>query len=581
MPRWDATLIRLRPHGLAGGLRRDRWIPVRWHVDVRTIERSGRLAAEQLQRTHQFRPQDLDRARDACFTRGSEAVRVCAPDEDRACPKTQRLGDVAAAPDAAVDKHFCLSVHRLEHFRQRAQRRRYAIELAAAVIRHHEGLRAGRDRLPRVFTGVHALDDDGALPEVANPPKIRPGHDRLRQGGADVRISHRAFRQDDVWKVHQPAVRQEAGEPARPRQHLRHERQLFPERSADQFLDTVANVALALSGDRGIDGEDQRRESRRLRSGNAGGRDVPSADEIHLIPGRSARRRSDVLEPASGQRGQDVGRPGGAGSFRRCDFATRIEQPAAADGREQERQVEGGAQHGRPQIRAGCRDGAARPEREARERQAVLPQRDLVICAAVDVVEREPWETALREAAQVRDVDDARGGYRSRHLCAILLKTGGTPMLARRRMLGTTLFGGLLGSAIPASLAARSRTAAEAEAGHSEQGTKMSDSQVTRIVDALKDVSRAVEAPHGAFVETMPIRQKQMDYLKATNKFPDFIDVGLDVWFAIHDWHIKHLQQPVLGRDANGRYTISVMGTQLVMRPDLVPTFISAPYDSR
>jgi hypothetical protein len=154
-------------------------------------------------------------------------------------------------------------------------------------------------------------------------------------------------------------------------------------------------------------------------------------------------------------------------------------------------------------------------------------------------------------------------------------------MLARRRMLGTTLFGGLLGSAIPASLSARSRTAADAEAAHSEQGTQMSDSQVTKIVDALKDVSRAIEAPPGAFVEILPIRQKQMDYLRSTNKFPDFIDVGLDVWFAVHDWHVKHLQQPALGRDASGRYTISLMGTQLVMRPDLVPTFVSAPYDSR
>jgi hypothetical protein len=163
-------------------------------------------------------------------------------------------------------------------------------------------------------------------------------------------------------------------------------------------------------------------------------------------------------------------------------------------------------------------------------------------------------------------------------------------MLARRRMLGTTLFGGLLGAAIPApeartwgpaSLSRRSHTAPEAEAGPAEQGAQMSDSQVTKIVDALKDVSRAIEGPHGAFVEIMPIRQKQMDYLKSTNKFPDFIDVGLDVWFAIHDWHVKHLQQPVLGRDASGRYTIAVMGTQLVMRPDLVPTFISAPYDSR
>jgi hypothetical protein len=154
-------------------------------------------------------------------------------------------------------------------------------------------------------------------------------------------------------------------------------------------------------------------------------------------------------------------------------------------------------------------------------------------------------------------------------------------MLARRRMLGTTLFGGLLGSAIPVSLSARSGTAAEAEAGPSEQGTQMSDSQVTKIVDALKDVSRAIQAPPGAFVEILPIRQKQLDFLRSTNKFPDFIDVGLDVWFAVHDWHVRHLQPPALGRDANGRYTISVMGTQLVMRPDLVPTFISAPYDSR
>jgi hypothetical protein len=154
-------------------------------------------------------------------------------------------------------------------------------------------------------------------------------------------------------------------------------------------------------------------------------------------------------------------------------------------------------------------------------------------------------------------------------------------MLARRRMLGTTLFGGLLGSAIPASLSARSRTAAEAEAGPAEQSNQASERHLTEIADALKDIRKAIEASQGGFVEILPIRQKQMDYLKATNKFPDYIDVGLDVWFAVHDWHIKHLQQPALGRDANGRYTMSVMGTQLVMRPDLVPTFISAPYDNR
>ena len=140
-------------------------------------------------------------------------------------------------------------------------------------------------------------------------------------------------------------------------------------------------------------------------------------------------------------------------------------------------------------------------------------------------------------------------------------------MLARRRMLGTTLFGGFLGAAIPASPA-------------SEQNAQTSDRQMMEVVDALKEIKKSLDSPQ-SFTEIAGIRQKQVDYLKATNKFPDFIDVGLDVWFAVHDWHIKHLQQLVLGRDGSGRYTITLMSTQLVMRPDLVSTFISAPYDNR
>jgi hypothetical protein len=140
-------------------------------------------------------------------------------------------------------------------------------------------------------------------------------------------------------------------------------------------------------------------------------------------------------------------------------------------------------------------------------------------------------------------------------------------MLARRRMLGTRLFGGLLGATIPAA---------------AEEGDQTSERQVMEVVDALREIRKALESPpQASFAEIAGVRQKQVDYLKATSKFPDFIDVGLDVWFAVHDWHIKHLQQMVLGRDSSGRYTITLLSTQLVMRPDLVPSFISAPYDNR
>ena len=142
-------------------------------------------------------------------------------------------------------------------------------------------------------------------------------------------------------------------------------------------------------------------------------------------------------------------------------------------------------------------------------------------------------------------------------------------MLARRQLLGTTLVGGILGD----------RTS-DAPSGAPDQSSQMSDRQVADIVNALRDIRSALDARQ-SFAEIAGVRQKQVEYLKATSKFPDFIDVGLDVWFGIYDWHIKHLQPVTLGRDGNGRYTLTLMSTQLIMRPDLVPSFISAPYDNR
>jgi hypothetical protein len=100
------------------------------------------------------------------------------------------------------------------------------------------------------------------------------------------------------------------------------------------------------------------------------------------------------------------------------------------------------------------------------------------------------------------------------------------------------------------------------------------------LVNALRDI-RATIAAEESFAEILPVRSRQVDFLKSQGRFPDFIDVATDVWFAVHDWHVR-LQQPlVLGRDAAGRYTLMLGFTALVLRPDVVPGFISTPYDNR
>ena len=142
-------------------------------------------------------------------------------------------------------------------------------------------------------------------------------------------------------------------------------------------------------------------------------------------------------------------------------------------------------------------------------------------------------------------------------------------MIARRRLLGSTLVGGLFGS-----LAAPTAGAA------ADQGMDRSDRQTQQIVDALADIRKALDAPR-TFVEIRTLRQKQTDFLRETGKFPDFIDVGVDVWFGVYDWHIKQRQPMVLGRDATGRHTIMLVATMLIMRPDMVVNYIGTPYENR
>ena len=68
----------------------------------------------------------------------TETVGVGAPDQHGARAEAERFDDVAAAPDAAVQQHLDPLADGRDDFGQHAQRRRDAIELPPAVIRHDD-----------------------------------------------------------------------------------------------------------------------------------------------------------------------------------------------------------------------------------------------------------------------------------------------------------------------------------------------------------------------------------------------------------------------------------------------------------
>lgn len=75
------------------------------------------------------------------------------------------------------------------------------------------------------------------------------------------------------------------------------------------------------------------------------------------------------------------------------------------------------------------------------------------------------------------------------------------------------------------------------------------------------------------------LREQMLEFMKGTNKWPDFIDVGPNTWFAIYDWHIRFAIQPAVVRLPENRYGLTFMFTTLVLRTEQTPSYIGLPYD--
>jgi hypothetical protein len=119
---------------------------------------------------------------------------------------------------------------------------------------------------------------------------------------------------------------------------------------------------------------------------------------------------------------------------------------------------------------------------------------------------------------------------------------------------------------------------AEPEPAHALE-PQASEQSLERIARVVADL-RAEFRDHWDFPELAAIRELQKRHLRANGKFPDYIEVGVDVWLAVHDWHVRWQHPLAISRDANNRLTIALLQTLIVLRSDVAAAFIGLPYDN-
>jgi hypothetical protein len=145
--------------------------------------------------------------------------------------------------------------------------------------------------------------------------------------------------------------------------------------------------------------------------------------------------------------------------------------------------------------------------------------------------------------------------------------------MTRRTLLTTGLTTGVLGSAGGIVNSPVQLEAAQAASAASDHTLERVASAITELRDELRQERQ--------FIEIAPIRAAQKQFLRQNGKLPDVIEVGADIWFQAYDWHVRWQLTPAEGRDAQGRLTLAMNQTLVVLRPDAQASFVGLPYDAR
>lgn len=138
--------------------------------------------------------------------------------------------------------------------------------------------------------------------------------------------------------------------------------------------------------------------------------------------------------------------------------------------------------------------------------------------------------------------------------------------MERRAVVGGSLLAGLSTMLSPEAVEAAQAADLEGVSGSIDQLRRTVERQFANVyTDKWSGVAR--------------IRQQQHTWLRSTQKYPDFIEIGLDVWDNIYDWHVVHQQPLSVTRTADGRYTMVFMFTTLVLRPDQAVDYVGFAFD--
>jgi hypothetical protein len=123
----------------------------------------------------------------------------------------------------------------------------------------------------------------------------------------------------------------------------------------------------------------------------------------------------------------------------------------------------------------------------------------------------------------------------------------------------------------------------EAGADAAAQSAELVSAQALReIAREMTEVRRLLQdglvGPSLSDGVVADVRRQFGIFMRSNQKYPDFCEVGPNVFTDLYDWHVRHRQPLELTRTDN-RMSLRFMFTWMILRPEQDPNFIGIPFD--
>ena len=142
-------------------------------------------------------------------------------------------------------------------------------------------------------------------------------------------------------------------------------------------------------------------------------------------------------------------------------------------------------------------------------------------------------------------------------------------MISRREVVTA----GVLGTLATANTSEAFQSAADAQA--MKEGLKSLEDKLSSMKASFDEGMRGNSMNYGG---VGAVKDKVVRFARLSGKFPDFCEIGLDIFYDVYDWHVRQQQEIRITRIADNRIAILFMFTQLILRWENEPNYVGTPY---